>query len=300
MISRDFSTGLAFTPHPGLQDADGRSLLCQAPLADILASMNEADWHSCTDPQRMLQWLRHSGTATERKARLFGCACCRRIWHLLTDEGLRAAVDVTEQYADGLASKADMEAAMAKAREVDNELVFRLFQDNIRPPTGIITSLFRTFQRPSTPAKAIFYGTSAVVSVMEWRTLRTPMGRILNPLEYTAEMCRKAVEDYAGDEAGREEERAHCALLRCPFGRPTPAIAPAVVAWQDRTVVRLAQRIYEERMLPSGHLDPDRMVVLADALQEGGCDNEEVVAHCRQGGVHVRGCWVIDFLLAKS
>ena len=44
----------------------------------------------------------------------------------------------------------------------------------------------------------------------------------------------------------------------------------------------------------------DRLPVLADALQDAGCDNADILTHCRSGGEHVRGCWVLDLLLGKS
>jgi hypothetical protein len=67
------------------------------------------------------------------------------------------------------------------------------------------------------------------------------------------------------------------------------------------TVKRLAEGIYQERALPSGHLDSARLAVLADALEEAGCNNGEILAHCReQGKIHVRGCWVIELLLQKG
>jgi hypothetical protein len=74
----------------------------------------------------------------------------------------------------------------------------------------------------------------------------------------------------------------------------------AWLTWNDRAAVKLAQAGYEARFLPEGTLDPGLLAVLADALEEAGCDNEEVLDHLRQEGqVHVRGCWVIDFLLNK-
>jgi hypothetical protein len=64
-------------------------------------------------------------------------------------------------------------------------------------------------------------------------------------------------------------------------------------AWNDGVMVKIAQGIYEERAF--GHLP-----ILHDALLDAGCDDEELLAHLRAEGPHVRGCWAIDFLLGKS
>src|SRR4051812_27232511 len=78
--------------------------------------MSEEEWVVCTDPDKILPFLRDSGKLTERKARLFGCACCRRIWHLLADERSRAAVEVTDRFAEGAASQAEVDQAHDEAR----------------------------------------------------------------------------------------------------------------------------------------------------------------------------------------
>ena len=62
--------------------------------------MTESDWITATDPHEM---LRACGTPSDRKLRLFSAACCRRMWHSLTDEGSRVAVAVAERHADGFA-----------------------------------------------------------------------------------------------------------------------------------------------------------------------------------------------------
>ncbi len=69
--------------------------------------------------------------------------------------------------------------------------------------------------------------------------------------------------------------------------------------WQTPTVTTLAAVAYDERALPSGELDPARLAVLSDALEEAGCDNADILNHCRQPGVHVRGCWLLDLILGK-
>ena len=64
---------------------------------------------------------------------------------------------------------------------------------------------------------------------------------------------------------------------------------------------QLATTIYEERLLPSGTLDAARLAVLADALEEAGISDGDMLRHCRQSEqIHVRGCWVLDRLLAKG
>jgi hypothetical protein len=64
----------------------------------------------------------------------------------------------------------------------------------------------------------------------------------------------------------------------------------ALRAWEESTVVRLAQAIYQERAW-------GRMPILGDALEEATCASPEVLGHCRSGGLHVRGCWVLDWVL---
>jgi hypothetical protein len=76
--------------------------------------MNETEWLACADPTPMLNFLR--GRASGRKLRLFGCACLRKIWYLVTDGRSRTAVEVTERYADGLAGKIEMEMSQTEAR----------------------------------------------------------------------------------------------------------------------------------------------------------------------------------------
>jgi hypothetical protein len=70
-------------------------------------------------------------------------------------------------------------------------------------------------------------------------------------------------------------------------------IAPSSLVWNDGTVVTLAKAIYEDRAF-------DRLPILADALEDAGCTDADILAHCRQPGPHVRGCWVVDLLLGKE
>ncbi|MBI1913499.1 MAG: hypothetical protein HYS12_01905 [Planctomycetes bacterium] len=83
------------------------------------------------------------------------------------------------------------------------------------------------------------------------------------------------------------------------FGNPFRPVA-LDLTWQTSTVVSLAQAAYEECILPAGTLDPDRLAVLADALEDAGCDNAEILDHLRGPGPHVRGCWPLDLLPGKQ
>jgi hypothetical protein len=81
-------------------------------------------------------------------------------------------------------------------------------------------------------------------------------------------------------------------LLRDIFGKPFCPITPNP-SWLTSTVVAIAEGIYADRAF-------DRLPILADALQDAGCDNADVLNHGRGGGVHVRGCWVVDLVLGKG
>ncbi len=73
--------------------------------------MTEAEWFRCLEPQKMADYLSDINRGSGRKCRLFVCACVRRIWHLLTDERLRLAVELSEQAADGLVTDKYIEDA---------------------------------------------------------------------------------------------------------------------------------------------------------------------------------------------
>jgi hypothetical protein len=86
--------------------------------------------------------------------------------------------------------------------------------------------------------------------------------------------------------------RFQCDLIRCILGNPFRPVA-LDPSWLTSTVIALARGVYADRAL-------DRLPILADALQDAGCEEEDVLDHCRGGGPHARGCWVVDLVLGKS
>ena len=95
--------------------------------------------------------------------------------------------------------------------------------------------------------------------------------------------------------SGRYEgaARIHCELIRDIFGNPFRPVTFSP-AWRTDTAVTLARQMYEAREFSA-------MPILADALQDAGCDNEDVLNHCREASAaHVRGCWVVDLVLGKT
>jgi hypothetical protein len=224
--------------------------------------MNEAKWLKCSDPQQQLKFLWRNGS--HRKLRLFACACSRRVWHLLTGENGRVAVEVAER-------RAEVAERYAVGMEVDEELASATDLLEVVAPTG------RPY--PNAPA---YYAT--------WQ--HAP-----DAATSTAQATVEAIQYAAGDPD--VEQTAQAATLRDIFANP---FRPVVLnpAWGTPTVAALATAAYEERILPAGTLEPDRLAVLADALEDAGCDNADLLSHLRTPGPHVRGCWVLDLILSKD
>jgi hypothetical protein len=91
---------------------------------------------------------------------------------------------------------------------------------------------------------------------------------------------------------GREELAAQCELLRELVGNPFRPVAvhPAWLTWGDGAVRKIAQTIESEERYAA-------LPILADALEDAGCTDAELLAHCRRPGGHARGCWAVDLLL---
>jgi len=105
-----------------------------------------------------------------------------------------------------------------------------------------------------------------------------------HPLEKKRSRAARAVR--------RETAESQVSLLRCIFGNPfhPPTLDSS---WLSSTVRNLAQAIYDDRRFTD-------LPILADALLDAGCDNDDILTHCRSEGSHVRGCWVVDLLLDKK
>ncbi|HYT91973.1 MAG TPA: hypothetical protein VEL76_24880 [Gemmataceae bacterium] len=222
--------------------------------------MTEAEWLTCTGPGQMLAFLR--GKASGRKLRLFACAGCRRIWHLLLDERSRQAVEAAERFADGEIDVVMLASARAAAWLVRTDAGEAAICASAPDP-------MMTFMYAANKAAAV--AAHACLASAAWVNL-----------------MRQGWADY-------------CDVLRDLFGNPfrRVSVPPAWLAWNGGTVRQLAMAAHEERNC-SATLDATRLAVLADALEEAGCNSTELLGHLRGPGQHYRGCWGVDTLLGKS
>jgi hypothetical protein len=116
--------------------------------------------------------------------------------------------------------------------------------------------------------------------------------------EATANAAAAAAHDEAvcgknQSKAYRIERAAQAILLRDILGNPFGVVITPDPTWLTSTVTSLAQAIYTDRAF-------DRLPILADALEDAGCTNQDILAHCRSNGEHARGCWVVDLLLGRQ
>jgi hypothetical protein len=229
--------------------------------------MTEKEWLKCSDPTSMLEFLRER--ISDRQIRLFLCGCARQIWHLLLFDNCKAAVVAAEQFADGQIAGEVLAEAAQKAKTI--------LATQEAWPTGI------------------HYAMTAVVESTQ--SMRDADGEFISFSRFANESAAlaKACGPQSKPDFRKQVKRARaeqCFLLRDICGDPFHPVT-LDPRWQTSTVIDLGKAMYDERAF-------DRMPILADALMDAGCDSEEIIAHCRSEGPHVRGCWVVDLLLAKQ
>jgi hypothetical protein len=224
--------------------------------------MTEAQWLECSDPTRMLDFLR--GKVSDRKLRLFAVACCRRIWHLLTDERSRRLIEASEAYAD------------QRIRFLEVGDAYRLHD-----------AAERGYEFPALFFAACYAADCGI------RAAISTAHEVADAAGFSVSTGIDDDETVAANHAvfSHAERVAQTTILRdvCNPFRPV-TIGPLRLT---PTVVTLAQSIYQERSF-------DSLPILAGALEEAGCTDADILGHCRQPGQHVRGCWAVDLLLGKE
>jgi hypothetical protein len=234
--------------------------------------LTEAEWLNCSDSCAMFEFLIARARSVRsalphRQFRLFACACCRQVWDLLPGVASRRAVEVSERFADGLARKSELAQACRAAR-----------------------CFTRALKRAGKGHRAHYLAARLTIWVATDSILDVAGGTATRAEELAAHLGRAAP---GGAKAARaDESRRQCDLFRDIFDdpfRPTPAVDKACLTWGGGTVPKLAQAIYDGRTF-------EQVPVLADALEEAGCAEQELLGHLRGPGPHVRVCWALDTL----
>jgi hypothetical protein len=219
--------------------------------------VTEQQWRQSSNPEPMLEFLR--GKDFDRKLRLFACACCRRIWDLLTEPG-RTLIEVVERWADGEATQEECWAAANRCYQASRGAA------------------------PHSAEKVAASAATAAAGGGAWAAAWNVVSEVRRAMG-TTDPARQ-----------RAEGAIQAALLREIIPAPMwtlPALDPGILAWQDSLVRRLASGIYEGR-------DFTILPILADALEESGCDDFAILTHCRGPGPHTLGCWPLDCILGKG
>lgn len=267
--------------------------------------MTEEDWLKCDNAETLYAFLRDATVqfktrwqgwkavqrfpVSERKWKLFLVACCRRILHLVPTQESVHVVEVTEKVAEGLAKKDELTEVVKTfmdACDIDKirrDAEQRPWKSEEREAINAISRVFRSERagRDGTPQAAA--SAWAMWYLAQW----------FSALSVHRVGQRKMIQVF---EEGQAREQARQAeLLRDIMGNPFRAMRldPSWLAWNEGVVRRLAEMIYQERAF-------DRLGILADALEDAGCDNADLLAHCRAEALHDRGCWLLDLILGRE
>jgi hypothetical protein len=230
--------------------------------------MTEAEWRSAVDPLPMLEFVR--GKISDRKLRLYACACCRRMWHLLRDDGGRKAIEASELYADRQITQQQLAAACGVARKIERRASKSLLSPMERPPELVAIEAARDVAR------------SALLKVRRARLMA----------ELPAMAVHRALAVAEVTISNRPHEQSYLAnLLRDVAGNPF-ALGDGSVAFLSVAVLDLGRAIYDGQLF-------DQMPILADAVEDAGCSDAALLAHLRGPGPHAKGCWALDLVLGR-
>jgi hypothetical protein len=224
--------------------------------------MDEAAWLACTDPHRLLDEA--TRCVSHRKLILFACSCARRAWDLVQDAGDLGALDALEGIAEPGGGEPGpwVRAIVSVTRALAGAA--RRFAE-----TPVV-------RYDPHPVFATAVSDVAVASRIARCASRVRTGRPLKALR-------------------REERRVQRILLRDVAGNPfrTPRLDDGWRKGNEGMAEKLAAGAYESRSFGN-------MRILADALEEAGFTDQDILGHLRKHGPHTRGCWVVDLVLGRK
>lgn len=245
--------------------------------------LSEPQWLAATLIVEMTDFIADVGS--ERKLRLFAHACCQRIENLLVDPRSQSALAALARYADGECDRSELGACCDGALSAKRAIEEPLCWDGCLHTTAesLAASAICYASNPSYDGafRKPHYHNSTVTAAANAALVAT------GSVAYAHAQRRSDSESAQSTDAVVQS-----LLLRDIFGNPFRPVS-VDPSWRPSTVLQLASGIYADRAF-------DRMPILADALQDAGCDNDDVLNHCRQTREHVRGCWVIDMILGKT
>ena len=192
--------------------------------------MTEAAWLASTDIWSMARFLK--GRASDRKLRLFACACCRMVWGWMTDARSRQAVEIAEQLADG-------NDTLKNLSEVAESSYAAFYEAG--HPNAALSRIYAAWVANMATAKPLH--TEDVIQhtalVAGWNAVP----------EKDAISDDSALDDPAWDTAYDNSMKQEACLLRDIFGNPFRPVSldASVLAWNDSTIPKLAQGVYEDR-----------------------------------------------------
>jgi hypothetical protein len=240
--------------------------------------VTEAEWWAATDRDQVVNWLFFDARGTERKFRLYMVACCAPILPLLDDPAYSRCLTVTERCADGRATPEKWLAVSEEGRR-KYESAVKIGGSGIIDVVNVarLTCLEIGYEAELHRDRETYLteDSAPIPLWISWRVDAANGPRLQRP-DWPAPIPT---------ESARQIRLLHEIFGPLPFR--DVVIAPE---WLTSDVAALAWCTYDEKAF-------DRLPILADALQDAGCDNDEILTHLRSDGPHVRGCWVLDLIL---